>query len=185
MKKTIAAVTVIVVLGLAGVAVAERHRDDGRWRRDGDGACRMGQRGDMDMGRHDGDRSSGYRQGREDRDYMRHGGMDRMGGQAGCDMMGMGGMSKNVPDDVRAKMVELAKLKIDMRDALTRNPVDRAKATEVHGKMAALRQEIGAWRFNQRLDDIERRQKEMELNRKVPMGMSSPMSSGDAAPRTH
>ena len=49
----------------------------------------------------------------------------------------------DLPDEIRTKMTDLAKLKIDMKDTLSRNPVDRAKATEIHGKMATLRQEIG------------------------------------------
>ncbi len=198
MKKLLAIVTAVAVIGVAGVAVA-KHR---RWEEPGmDGSCpySMGprfERGFRDdawrpecpMYRHGGDWDRSDSRPAEGR-WGRHDGWMRRGGEWGDTGMmrpemgrRMERMWSNVPDDIRGKMVELAKLRIDMRDALTRDPVDRAKATEVYGKMAALRQEIGTWRFNQRLDRIERRQKEMELNREVPAEAPSPKTPGDRAP---
>ena len=203
MKKLLAIVTVVVVLGVAGVAVAE-HRE---WERRGEVRfcpCAMGPR--LERGaRDDGWRSEPRMDRRDGRDWDRngpcrgprmmegrwgrHGGMMHRGegwrseGMMMRPEMGrrMEQMWKNVPDDIRAKMVDLAKLRIDMRDALTRDPVDRAKATEVHAKMATLMQDIGTWRFNQRLDRIEQRQKQMELNRTVPGGAASLVTSGDTS----
>ena len=85
---------------------------------------------------------------------------------------------ENAPEEIRTKMVDLAKLKIDMRDAISRNPVDRTKATELFGKMAVLRQDIAAWRFSRKLDQIEARQKQLELNRKIPP--QAPNASADS-----
>ena len=87
---------------------------------------------------------------------------------------------RNAPDEVRAKVVELEKLRVDMRDALSRTPLDRAKVLEIHGRMTAVRQEIATWLLNQRMDRMEQRQKERELNRNVPVG--APSASTDAAP---
>ena len=76
-------------------------------------------------------------------------------------------VSPDMPDDIRAKVVEAAKLRIDLEDVLSRNPLDRARAVELHGKIAKLDQEAAAWRFNKKLDRIEEARKRHELKRKA------------------
>ena len=65
----------------------------------------------------------------------------------------------DMPKEIREKAAELAKLRIDLEEAMTSRPLNREKALEVHAKMLTLKQEIETWRFSQRLDRIEERQK--------------------------
>ena len=93
-------------------------------------------------------------------------------------------VSPDMPDEIRAKVVEAAKLRIDLEDALSRNPLDRARAVELHGKIAKLDQEVAAWRFNKKLDRIEEARKRHELKRKARGGVPekpaiSPKASDD------
>ncbi|MBQ7262728.1 MAG: hypothetical protein IJR14_03295 [Synergistaceae bacterium] len=67
-----------------------------------------------------------------------------------------------MPDEVRAKAVEAGKLMIDLDDVLSRATLDRAKAVEIHGKIADLRREIDAWRFARKLDLIAKARAERE-----------------------
>lgn len=71
-----------------------------------------------------------------------------------------GRFSPDMPQEVRAKVVEAAKLRIDLEDVLSQKPLNRKKALELNGKISKLKQEIRAWRFEQKLDRIE------ESNRK-------------------
>lgn len=198
MKKVLVAVTIVAILGVAGAAAAKHRnwdrRADGWGGRQGYGASRYYERGFQNDDRYY-DRGPGGRHGAGRRggmhhegwgpDARHHGGRWGEGRGPGFGPMGFNGnewMTQNAPDEIRAKMTELAKLRIDMRDALTRNPVDRARATEIHGKMTTLMQDVGTWRFNRRLDIIEQRRKEMELNRKIPIEAPSPAAPGDKAP---
>ena len=65
----------------------------------------------------------------------------------------------DMPKEIREKATELAKLRIDLEEAMTSRPLNREKALEVHAKMLTLKQEIETWRFSRRLDRIEERQK--------------------------
>jgi hypothetical protein len=138
--KALAILTVVAVLGVTGAALAER-----RW-----GGLRER---DRHCGRGEG-YNEGYRDGRrplwDDEGWKEHrrGWMDRDDG-----------FRKDAPEEIRSKMSELAKLRIDMRDALSRRPIDRGRASEVFEKMMTLRREIGSWAFNRRLDALEERQK--------------------------
>ena len=60
-----------------------------------------------------------------------------------------------MPEDIRAKANELEKLRIDLRDALSRTPIDRGAATRLHNRAMQLEQEIGMWAFGERMDRIE------------------------------
>ena len=73
----------------------------------------------------------------------------------------------DMPKEIREKATELAKLRIDLEEAMTSNPLNKEKALEVHAKMQKVEQEIDAWRFAKRLERIEI-QKQRELNRTVP-----------------
>lgn len=74
----------------------------------------------------------------------------------------------DMPKEIREKAVELAKLRVDLEEAMTSRPLNKEKALEVHGKMQKVEQEIEAWRFAQRLERIEVMQKQHELNKNVP-----------------
>ncbi len=65
----------------------------------------------------------------------------------------------DMPKEIREKAAELAKLRIDLEEAMTSRPLNREKALDVHAKMQKVRQEIATWRFTQRLERIEARQK--------------------------
>ena len=66
-----------------------------------------------------------------------------------------------MPQEVRAKSVEAAKLRIDLEDVLSQKPLNQEKALELNGKISKLEQEIRAWRFEQKLNRIE------EFNKKA------------------
>ncbi|MBQ6772798.1 MAG: hypothetical protein IJP48_01925 [Synergistaceae bacterium] len=63
----------------------------------------------------------------------------------------------DMPQEIRAKAVELEKLKIDLEEALTSKPVNKAKALEVHKKMQTLKNDLDDWRFERKLEFIEKR----------------------------
>jgi hypothetical protein len=196
-KKMLAILTMVAVLGSVGVAGAERQdggRYDGRekydyrkpgdiygWNREnrpcrGDGwrgwiEKKWGERND----RRPGMRREGPWHGRGDR--------PRHGREGWMEWDGMRqwrrGLRKDAPEEIRSKIVELEKLRIDMREALSRDPIDREKALDVFEKMTALRREIAGWTFNRRLDALEKRQTE-----RTPVA-PSPTTSGDVAPRSN
>lgn len=66
----------------------------------------------------------------------------------------------DMPKEIREKSAELAKLRIDLEEAMTSRPLNKEKALEVHAKMQKVKQEIATWRFTQRLERIEARQKQ-------------------------
>ena len=66
-----------------------------------------------------------------------------------------GMFSPDMPQEIRAKVVEAAKLHIDLEDILSQKPLNKGKAVELNGQIGKLRQEIQAWRFEQKLDRIE------------------------------
>lgn len=74
----------------------------------------------------------------------------------------------DMPKEIREKATELAKLRIDLEEAMTSRPLNKEKALEVHAKMQKVEQEVEAWRFAQRLERIEEMQKQRELNRTIP-----------------
>ena len=80
----------------------------------------------------------------------------------------------DMPKEIREKATELAKLRIDLEEAMTSNPLNKEKALEVHAKMQKVEQEIDAWRFAQRLERIEAFQKQRELNKNVPPARPEP-----------
>ena len=91
----------------------------------------------------------------------------------------------DMPQEIRAKAVELAKLRVDLEEAMTSRPLNKEKALEVHAKMQKVEQEIDTWRFTQKLEHIEAMQKQHELNRNVPParpGMPAPEKPAPEAP---
>lgn len=81
----------------------------------------------------------------------------------------MGGMNftPDMPKEIREKAADLAKLRIDLEEALSSRPVNKAKALDVHSKMQKIQNEIDTWRFQKRLERIEEFQEKRELNKKA------------------
>ena len=65
----------------------------------------------------------------------------------------------DMPKEIREKSAELAKLRIDLEEAMTSRPINKEKALDVHAKIQKAKQEIETWRFTRRLERIEARQK--------------------------
>lgn len=65
----------------------------------------------------------------------------------------------DMPKEIREKAADLAKLRIDLEEAMTSRPINKEKALDVHAKMQKVQQEIETWRFTKRLERIEARQK--------------------------
>lgn len=155
MKKLVIAVLVVSLLGTAGTAMARGCRGHrGGCYDDGIGNClqlELSNGRDLRQGRHP--------------DCI--GGMDGMRGR----------YASNMPEDIRAKANELAKLRIDLRDALSRSPIDRAAATRLHDRAMQLEQEIETWFFGERMNRIEEFRRQQERNRSAAPTPSNPASA--------
>jgi hypothetical protein len=66
-----------------------------------------------------------------------------------------------MPQEIRDKEVEAEKLRIDLGNILSQKPLNKDKAVELNGQIGKLKQEIKAWRFEQKLNRIE------EFNKKA------------------
>ena len=66
-----------------------------------------------------------------------------------------------VPQEIRDKEAEAAKLRIDLGNVLSHKPLNREKAAELDGQINKLRQDVRTWRFEQKLNRIE------EFNKKA------------------
>lgn len=73
----------------------------------------------------------------------------------------------DMPPEIRAKAVELAKLRIDLEEVLSAPKVDKEKATAIHAQIQKLEDEIEAWKFEKRLERIEAFKTQRDLNRRV------------------
>ena len=154
MKKVLAVVLVVCVVFGAGAALAQQDSSSNQVREhrnqqamNNPNMNRQRQQGDF-QGRHmqfdsEGRRGSG-----------RHCGDTRT-------------FTPDMPKEIREKAADLAKLRVDLEEALSSRPVNKAKALEVHAKMQKLQNEIDTWRFSQRLDRSEEFQKQRELNKKA------------------
>ena len=70
--------------------------------------------------------------------------------------LGQRGMfAPDMPQEIRAKVVEAEKLHIDLENVLSQKPLNKDKAVELNGQISKLRQEVQAWRFEQKLNRIE------------------------------
>ena len=72
---------------------------------------------------------------------------------------GHGIFTPDMPKEIREKSAELAKLRIDLEEAMTSRPLNKEKALDVHAKIQKVQQEIETWRFARRLERMEARQK--------------------------
>ena len=66
-------------------------------------------------------------------------------------MMGRMGAMAEMPAELKAKMTEMEKARLQLRLAMMDNPVDQAKAREIFGKIQSIRSEMAAWRFERML----------------------------------
>ncbi len=76
--------------------------------------------------------------------------------------------SPDMPKEIREKAVELAKLRIDLEEALTSRPLNKEKALEAFTLIQKAEQEIEAWRFTRklaRIEEMQKRREEMEKKR--------------------
>ena len=72
-----------------------------------------------------------------------------------------GMFAPDMPQEIRAKVVEAEKLHIDLENVLSQKPLNKDKAVKLNGQISKLRQEVQAWRFEQKLNRIE------EFNKKL------------------
>ncbi|MCR5347177.1 MAG: hypothetical protein K6E38_05305 [Fretibacterium sp.] len=66
----------------------------------------------------------------------------------------------DMPEEIRAKAEEAAKLRIELRSVLSQEPLNREKAVALEGQISKLHQDIRAWHFERHLRDIEACHKE-------------------------
>lgn len=150
MKKVLAVISVVCVMCVAGSAMANQSRN-ARHRPMPPQAPGMEQR-------HDFRAPEGRFDGRPER--------PRPPFEAHC---GKGHrFTPDMPPEIREKAAELAKLRVDLEEAMTAEPLNKAKALEVHAKILTVKNELEAWRFAQRLERIEAMRKQHELNKNVP-----------------
>lgn len=81
----------------------------------------------------------------------------------------------DMPAEIREKATELAKLRIDLEEAMSSKPVNKAKALDTFAKIQKVEQEINSWRFAQKLERIEEFRKHRELNKKIPPARPTPV----------
>lgn len=67
--------------------------------------------------------------------------------------------SVEIPQEIKDKQAEMGKLSIDMRNEMGKKPIDRTKIEELYKKHLELRNELSGWRFQQKLNMIEKLQK--------------------------
>ena len=66
-----------------------------------------------------------------------------------------------MPQEIRDKEVEAEKLRIELNSVISQKPLNKDKAAELSGQINKLRQDVRAWRFEQKLNRIE------EFNKKA------------------
>ena len=139
MKKLLAVVLTVCVIFGAGAAFAQGRRSVRNF---------DGQRDMSNMNRPDFDgRDRNFeRCGFEGRGFMR------------------GNFTPDMPKEIREKAVELAKLRVDLEEAMTSNPINKSKALETFKKIQLIENEIDTWKFEKRLDFMEK-MKEARKNR--------------------
>lgn len=139
MKKVLAVVAVVCVMCVAGTALAQ---NDGKRHQPAGNERRMPPRMEQQIPGRDApnmpgrEAHCGHRFGHERPTF-----------------------TPDMPKEIREKAAELAKLRVDLEEAMTSRPLNKQKALDVHAKIQALKQEIETWRFTKRLERIEARQK--------------------------
>ena len=109
----------------------------------------------------------------------------------------------DMPKEIREKVAEMAKLKIDLEEALSSKPVNKEKAFDVHAKIQKLGLEIEDWKFKKKVERIEverieaaqKRQEQRHRNRRntapaaaenqAPKPAENPSPANDTEVNTH
>ena len=153
MKKVLAVIAVVAVVCVAGAAFAQTHgRGDARRMPPQLQKEFAGEQGHLDQRRPD---------------QQRVGRPENFDG-AGCRFGRRGGrlgFTPEMPEEIRAKAVEAAKLRIDLEAALSAKTIDKAKAMEIFGKIQQTENEVKMWKFENRLNMMEKAKIMRELNK--------------------
>ena len=180
MKKVLAVIAVVAVVAVAGAAFAQpKGRNDARRLPPQAQQMQQPQQGQPMPQKQPGqrfERPEGFngapcdcgrgfdRRQRDDRagNFGPHGMPGDFEGRGRRGMM----FAPDMPEEIKAKVVEAAKLKIDLDAALSAKPIDKAKALEIFGQIQKAEQEIEAWQFGKKIERIEAFRTQQELNRK-------------------
>ena len=154
MKKVLAVVLAVCVVFGAGAALAQQDSSSNQVRE------RRNQQA-MNHPNMNGQRQQGDFQGRP----MQFDSEGRRGSGRHCGDNRT--FTPDMPKEIREKAAELAKLRVDLEEALSSRPINKAKALEVHAKMQKLENEIDTWRFAKKLERMEEFMKQRELNKKA------------------
>lgn len=84
--------------------------------------------------------------------------MGRGGNFGNSGRMGMWA-SVEIPQEIRDKQTEMAKISLEMRNEMGKKPIDRTKIEDLYKKRVELRNELSGWRMQQNLDMVEKLQK--------------------------
>ena len=153
MKKFVAVIAVVAVVCVAGAAFAQtRGRNDARRMPPQLQQEFSGEQGHLDQRRPD---------------QQNFGRPESFDG-AGCRFGHRGGrlgFTPDMPEEIRAKAVEAAKLRIDLEAVMSAKPIDKAKAMEIFGKIQQTENEVKMWKFENRLNMMEKAKIMRELNK--------------------
>ena len=148
MKKVLAVIAVVAVVCVAGAAFAQtRGRSDARRMPPQLQQEFVGEQGHLDQRMPEQRRPDQQNFGRPE-------GFDG----AGCRFGHRGGrlgFTPDMPEEIRAKAVEAAKLRIDLEAVMSAKPIDKAKAMEI----------FEMWKFENRLNMMEKAKIMRELNK--------------------
>lgn len=156
-KKIAAMLAVVAIMAFSGSAIAYggKYHGKGQWGWNhgrqmmgpgGQGFCQGWSGGGYGPG---GQGGPGFCQGGQ---WSGQGGPKYFKGSGGFKGGQRFGGNFNIPQEIRDKMTEADKLRIDLRAEMTRDKPDKARALEAWKKHRALRNEIAEWMFNQRLE---------------------------------
>lgn len=178
MKKVLAVIAVVAVVCAAGAALAQpRGHDDARRMPPQLQKSFTGEQGHIDQ-----------RQAPKFPGDPNFAGRDPAGMNAapfeerGREFCGMGrgrghgrlDFAPDMPEEIRAKAVEAAKLRIDLEAVFSAKTLDKAKAMEIFSKIQQAENEVRTWRFSKRLERMEAFRTQRELNRNVPPAPPAP-----------
>lgn len=86
----------------------------------------------------------------------------------------------DMPKEIREKVAEMAKLKIDLEEALSSRPVNKEKAFNAHAKIQKLGLEIEDWKFKKKVERIEAAQKRQEQRHRNSRNSAHPATENQA-----
>ena len=145
MKRTIIAVSLILVLLAAGVAFAHSGMWNGRYGSRGcAGSTYMNYSG-----------GNGYGPGMMGRSYEDEGrSMHRKDSSKGFSRNSQGYRNNDMPDEISSIISDMHKTSLEMRREMLEDDPDIDLLRDLHGKMMDMRNKISGWNFDQKLDDL-------------------------------